>query len=72
MKMENPYREDGRNSSRWQLNTDLRNGRDEHTYCRTKVPDQRGIHYLLDIPAVEELNVRTVTEAVSKRWRTCI
>ena len=25
---------------------------------------------LLEIPAVEELNVRTVTEAVSNRWRT--
>ena len=25
MKMENPYREDGRNNSRWQLNTDLQN-----------------------------------------------
>ena len=25
---------------------------------------------LLEIPPVEELNVRTVTEAVSSRWRT--
>jgi hypothetical protein len=38
MKMEKPYREEGRNSSRWQLNTDL-----------------------LDRPAVDELNEKTLT-----------